>query len=127
MIRRPPRSTRTDTLFPDSTLFRSQTELPFGNRTVKLQMTGAQLLEALEHGVSAVEEGAGRFPSLSGMTMTWSRGAQPGERVKSVSVNGKPLDPPATYNVATNDFIEAGRTEERRDGQEGVRTVRHRW
>src|SRR3546814_7038048 len=37
-----------------------QTELPFGNRTVKLQMTGAQLLEALEHGVSAVEEGAGR-------------------------------------------------------------------
>ncbi|HEY9539044.1 MAG TPA: bifunctional UDP-sugar hydrolase/5'-nucleotidase [Kiloniellaceae bacterium] len=85
-----------------------QTELPFGNRTVKLQMTGAQLLEALEHGVSAVEEGAGRFPSLSGMTMTWSRGAQPGERVKSVSVNGKPLDPTATYTVATNDFIAAG-------------------
>src|SRR3546814_1489499 len=25
MIRRPPRSTRTDTLFPDTTLFRSQT------------------------------------------------------------------------------------------------------
>src|SRR3546814_4381918 len=71
-------------------------------------MTGAQLLGALEHGVSAVEEGAGRFPSLSGMTMTWSRGAQPSERVKSVSVNGKPLDPTATYTVATNDFIAAG-------------------
>src|SRR3546814_1487559 len=28
MIRRPPRSTRTDTLFPDTTLFRSQ-QLPF--------------------------------------------------------------------------------------------------
>src|SRR3546814_12361898 len=42
------------------------------------------------------------------MTMTWSRGAQPGERVKSVSVNGKPLDPTATYTVATNDFIAAG-------------------
>ena len=85
-----------------------QTELPFGNRTVKLQVTGAQLLEALEHGVSAVEEGAGRFPSTSGIAMTWTRNAMPGERVKSVSVNGKPLDPMATYTVATNDFMAKG-------------------
>jgi 2',3'-cyclic-nucleotide 2'-phosphodiesterase (5'-nucleotidase family) len=28
--------------------------------------------------------------------------------VKSVSVNGKPLDPMATYTVATNDFIADG-------------------
>src|SRR3546814_17663263 len=33
MIRRPPRSTRTDTLFPYTTLFRS-VALPFPNRTV---------------------------------------------------------------------------------------------
>ncbi len=85
-----------------------QTELPFGNRTVKLQLTGAQLLEALENGVSKVEEGAGRFPSTSGLVMTWSRSAPPGERVKSVTVNGKPLDPAATYTVATNDFVAKG-------------------
>lgn len=85
-----------------------QTELPFGNRTVKLEVTGAQLLEALEHGVSKVEEGAGRFPSTSGLAMTWTRSAAPGQRVKSVSVNGQPLDPAATYTVATNDFIAKG-------------------
>lgn len=85
-----------------------QTELPFGNRTVKLQVTGAQLKQALEHGVSKVEEGAGRFPSTSGIAMTWSRSAAPGERVKSVAVNGKPLDPAATYTVATNDFLAKG-------------------
>ncbi len=85
-----------------------QSELPFGNRTVKLRVTGAQLLEALEHGVSKVEEGAGRFPSTSGIAMTWSRNALPGERVKSVSVNGKPLDPMASYTVATNDFLAKG-------------------
>ena len=85
-----------------------QTELPFGNRTVKLQVTGTQLLAALEHGVSKVEEGAGRFPSTSGIAMTWSRGAAPGERVKSVTVNGKPLDPAANYTVATNDFLAKG-------------------
>jgi len=85
-----------------------QTELPFGNRTVKLQLTGAQLLEVLEHGVSAVEQGAGRFPHVSGIAMTWSRSAPAGERVKSASVNGKPLDAMATYTVATNDFIAGG-------------------
>lgn len=85
-----------------------QSELPFGNRTVKLQVTGEQLLEALEHGVSRVEEGAGRFPSTSGLTMTWSRSAAPGERVKSVSVNGQPLEMTASYTVATNDFMAKG-------------------
>jgi 2',3'-cyclic-nucleotide 2'-phosphodiesterase (5'-nucleotidase family) len=85
-----------------------QSELPFGNRTVKLQVTGAQLLAALEHGVSKVEEGAGRFPSTSGLTMAWSRSAPPGERVKSVSVNGRPLDTAAVYTVATNDFLAKG-------------------
>ncbi|MGF1628649.1 MAG: bifunctional metallophosphatase/5'-nucleotidase [Kiloniellaceae bacterium] len=85
-----------------------QSELPFGNRTVKLQVTGEQLVEALEHGVSRVEEGAGRFPSTSGLAMTWSRSAPPGERVKSVSVNGKPIEMTATYTVATNDFMAKG-------------------
>ncbi|MPZ10129.1 MAG: bifunctional metallophosphatase/5'-nucleotidase [Kiloniellaceae bacterium] len=85
-----------------------QSELPFGNRTVKLQVSGEQLLEALEHGVSRVEEGAGRFPSTSGLAMTWSRSAAPGERVKSVSVNGQPLEMTATYTVATNDFMAKG-------------------
>src|SRR3546814_8477223 len=31
MIRRPPRSTRTDTLFPDTTLFRSAVAMPAGH------------------------------------------------------------------------------------------------
>jgi hypothetical protein len=36
------------------------TKLPFGNKTVKLSLIGAQLLEALETGVSQVEETKGR-------------------------------------------------------------------
>src|SRR3546814_13291052 len=34
MIRRPPRSTRTDTLFPYTTLFRSSPRAPFGVEAV---------------------------------------------------------------------------------------------
>src|SRR3546814_8625078 len=40
MIRRPPRSTRTDTLFPYTTLFRSELQrlLEGGDRTLELEM-----------------------------------------------------------------------------------------
>src|SRR3546814_19782354 len=41
MIRRPPRSTRTDTLFPYTTLFRSRTGDPDDRRLVRLSLTEA--------------------------------------------------------------------------------------
>src|SRR3546814_19713804 len=37
MIRRPPRSTRTDTLFPDTTLFRSKEGVSFFNQEVSME------------------------------------------------------------------------------------------
>src|SRR3546814_7566509 len=54
MIRRPPRSTRTDTLFPYTTLFRSlaQGRLQVGARRVPLQqqpLPGPGLLRSEEH------------------------------------------------------------------------------
>src|SRR3546814_5948424 len=45
MIRRPPRSTRTDTLFPYTTLFRSKTQFilpPWGDQTGTLSATTHQ-------------------------------------------------------------------------------------
>ena len=41
------------------------TELPFGKATVVLRLTGAQLTEALENGVSRAEENDGRFPQVA--------------------------------------------------------------
>jgi 2',3'-cyclic-nucleotide 2'-phosphodiesterase (5'-nucleotidase family) len=32
----------------------------------------------------------------------------PGERVKSVTIGGEPLDPAKTYTVATNDYMAGG-------------------
>src|SRR3546814_5500482 len=46
MIRRPPRSTRTDTLFPYTTLFRSAAPLPIAYTKAALAR-GPQPLEAL--------------------------------------------------------------------------------
>jgi 2',3'-cyclic-nucleotide 2'-phosphodiesterase (5'-nucleotidase family) len=84
------------------------TALPFDNYLVAVSLTGQQLKEALEHGVSCLEEPAGRFPQVSGLSFTYSRAAPAGSRVKEVLVQGQPLDLTKEYTVATNDFLAAG-------------------
>ena len=98
------------TYAPGTTLLRRdiQTELPFGNRTVKLELTGKQVWEALENGLSQWEKVAGRFPQVSGLVVTADPTKDPGARVVSVTVGGQPLDMGKTYTVATNDFMATG-------------------
>ncbi|MEZ5871684.1 MAG: 5'-nucleotidase C-terminal domain-containing protein [Nitratireductor sp.] len=84
------------------------TELPFGNKTLMIALSGEQVKEALENGVSQIEKGAGRFPQVSGLTFTVDTSKAPGERVSDVMVNGAALDAAATYKVATNDYMARG-------------------
>lgn len=84
------------------------TELPFGNKTVVTEIPGSQVLAALENGFSQVENGAGRFPQVSGLTVVWDPKAPPGSRVASVMVGGAALDKDKLYKVATNDYMLGG-------------------
>ena len=102
---------RADALHPAGTALTRRdifAELPFGNVGVMVAMSGADLLATLENGVAKVEEKAGRFPQLSGLTMVYDPKAPAGRRVTEALVGGKPLDPAATYRVATNDFMAKG-------------------
>ena len=102
---------RGDTVYPAGTPITRKlvlTELPFGNSTVKLEVTGAQLRAALEHGVSGIEDGQGRFPQVSGMTYSFDASKPAGSRIVDVTVGGKPLDDAATYTLATNDYVGGG-------------------
>src|SRR5690606_38212207 len=82
--------------------------VPFDNYIVAIKLTGQQIRETLEHGVSAVEEGEGRFPQVSGLIFTYDRKGPQGSRVKDIFVAGKPLEPGKVYTVATNDFLSSG-------------------
>ena len=65
------------------------TVFPFGNLVSEFGLTGADVVAALENGVSLVEEGAGRFPQVSGIRYTWD-GSQPaGSRIVTVEVQGE--------------------------------------
>ena len=84
------------------------TELPFGNGTVKLEVTGATILAALEHGYRAAPEATGGFLHISGMKVTVDTSKPAGGRVAEVMVGGEALDPAKSYTLATNDFMGRG-------------------
>ena len=84
------------------------TEMPFGNVTVVIELAGADLRAALEHGVSQVEEGSGRFPQVSGVTFSYDPRKPAGARVTDVKVNGQPLEASARYRIGTTDYLAGG-------------------
>lgn len=83
-------------------------ELPFGNRTVLVEITGRDLKAALENGVSDIDNRSGRFPQVSGLRVVVDQKAPVGERIKSLVHDGKPIEPDAKYKVASNDFLLGG-------------------
>lgn len=81
--------------------------LPFKNKVVKVELSGATLRQALEHGVARSAEDAepGRFPQVSGVRFTFDARRPPGSRIVDLSVNGKPLDEKKNYTLATSDYV----------------------
>lgn len=89
------------------------TVLPFQNTLSTFQISGAGLMAALENGVSQVEEGAGRFPQVSGMKFTWDASKAPEEgRIVEAMINQDgewvALDVGAEYSVVTNNYVRGG-------------------
>ncbi|WP_138422665.1 bifunctional metallophosphatase/5'-nucleotidase [Maritimibacter alexandrii] len=88
------------------------TVLPFQNTLSTFETTGANIVAALENGVSQVEEGAGRFPQVAGLQFTWDPEAEPGSRIVDVYVasgmDWEPIDPEETYLAVTNNYVRNG-------------------
>ncbi|WP_136683561.1 bifunctional metallophosphatase/5'-nucleotidase [Falsirhodobacter xinxiangensis] len=84
------------------------TVLPFQNTLSTFRIDGATLLAALENGVSQLEEGAGRFVQVAGMTYAFDPAAPAGSRVSDVTVGGVALDPAASYLAVANNYIRNG-------------------
>src|SRR3546814_14078662 len=121
MIRRPPRSTRTDTLFPYTTLFRSPVRGAVAAR--RIMGDAARDRDAAAFGV---RRGAGRTAGEPGRSIAAASRDRPrrladrGERAARAQAVARPrttqLRRPAR-----------ARSEERRVGKERVDTCRSRW
>ncbi|WP_282169195.1 bifunctional metallophosphatase/5'-nucleotidase [Ruegeria atlantica] len=97
----------------DVTMGEVLTVLPFQNTLSTFEISGQGVIDALENGVSQVEEVKGRFPQVAGLTFTWDPAVAPNEgRIAEVMVaDGDgfvPIDPAATYLVVTNNYVRNG-------------------
>ncbi|MBT8349650.1 MAG: 5'-nucleotidase C-terminal domain-containing protein [Deltaproteobacteria bacterium] len=74
---------------------------PFGNTLVIVDMTGAQIMDALNF--AATKVGSGAFLHVSGLKWTIM-----GEKAKNVMVADQPIELGKTYQVVTNNFMATG-------------------
>jgi len=82
--------------------------LPFDSSIVTLQLSGAQIRLALENSVSRLPRHAGRFLQISGLKVLYDVTRSEGDRVRSVTIDGKPLEARYVYSVATDSFLADG-------------------
>ncbi|WP_030568973.1 bifunctional metallophosphatase/5'-nucleotidase [Streptomyces aureocirculatus] len=84
---------------------------PFSNTVNLVDLTGAQLLTGLRQQVSGPNEASPKILQVSeGFTYTLDMTKSGADRVvaDSVRLNGKAIDPNATYRVAMNSFLAGG-------------------
>ncbi|WP_236241453.1 bifunctional UDP-sugar hydrolase/5'-nucleotidase [Streptomyces sp. CC228A] len=84
---------------------------PFTNMMTVLDLTGAQIVTALQQQVSGRNAEAVKILQVSrGFTYTLDMTKSGADRVDTASVrlNGEPLDPAKTYRVAMNEFLAGG-------------------
>lgn len=92
----------------DFTLASGYGVLPFGNKLIKVEATGAQLRSAVEQGLAGYHTLGGGFPQISWMTYAFDPSRPVGSRVTAITVGGQPLDPGTSYTVAMTDYVYHG-------------------
>lgn len=73
-----------------------------------IELTGAQLLNALERSVSIYPQKNLGFLQVSGMEFQFDPGSTKGSKILSVKVDGKDLDKEGKYKVATTESFASG-------------------
>lgn len=84
---------------------------PFTNMMTAVDLTGAQLITALQQQVSGANQAAPKILQVSkGFTYTLDMTKTGADRIvtSSVKLNGEAIDPSKTYRVAMNEFLAGG-------------------
>lgn len=80
---------------------------PFGNNVVTESMTGAQIKAVLEEGLDDTGPKQTLAPS-AGFVFRYDPARPSGDRIVTITLDGKPLDMAKTYRVTVNGFLGLG-------------------
>ena len=101
-----------DGVFPDDVVVGDLFALHnFGNIVTTQTVTGAQLYDAVEHGVGSLPSSNGAFSQIAGFQVVFDSSLPAGSRVLSMELDdGTPVldDVSQTLRLATNNFLSAG-------------------
>jgi len=75
---------------------------------VLVELSGTQILAALERGLSMVPKPSTSFLQVSGMTVTFRSDSSPSQRVVEVKIGGFALSPGKSYKVAMPSSLAKG-------------------
>ena len=92
----------------DITMGHVYSVLPFDNKVILVETSGATVRTALENGAAQLPAAAGQFLQVSGLAYTLDMSQAPGKRVVSVTIDGREIDPAKRYKVVINDFMAGG-------------------
>ncbi|KAF2449566.1 5'-nucleotidase-like protein [Karstenula rhodostoma CBS 690.94] len=82
---------------------------PFEDPVVVMEVTGKQIWEALENGVSSYPALEGRFPQVSNIVFNVDYSQPPMKRVSSVEIGEEPLDEKREYKLVTRGYMGRGK------------------
>ncbi|KAF2642541.1 5'-nucleotidase-like protein [Massarina eburnea CBS 473.64] len=82
---------------------------PFEDPVVVLKVTGKQIWEALENGVSNYPALEGRYPQVSNIVFEVDYSKPPGSRIPKVDIGGEKLDEEREYVLATRGYMGRGK------------------
>ncbi|OFK65079.1 MULTISPECIES: bifunctional UDP-sugar hydrolase/5'-nucleotidase [Corynebacterium] len=90
---------------------------PFGNSVITAEVSGADFITALENQWKPGQSRPRLALGLSNnVTVVYDQKAEQGKRVKSVTINGEPIDPNKNYSIALSSFLASSDTEAGGDG-----------
>ena len=101
---------RTNRTVPPGPLTRRDVHglLPFTDVVLKVEMRGADLRAALEHGLAQSDREAGGFLQISGVRLVWDPRLPQGQRIVEAAVGDRPLADDTAYTVAVPSYLVRG-------------------
>ncbi|MEJ7561280.1 MAG: 5'-nucleotidase C-terminal domain-containing protein, partial [Ilumatobacteraceae bacterium] len=97
--------------YPETVTFKQAANVqPFANTLVNMDLTGAQVKQALEQQWQPAGSSRPflRLGISEGFTYTYDPNAAAGSRITDMWLDGEDIDPAATYSVTVNSFLASG-------------------
>lgn len=85
-----------------------QSALPYRNTITTIEVSGQDILDAIEHGIECMNISSGCGVHASNMRVNYDNNKPVGQRIIEVTINKQPIEADKTYSMGTTNYIANG-------------------